>query len=454
MKKLLTVLIALLYVVCIIGCGQSTVIPGNTIDHTADTTVETTIETTAETTVETTVETTAPPETEPPETQEPAKPDKQPVQQYEEPTGADAWVANCKDHIKLRKTPGGEVIAKIKKGGVMKLLGWNHKYAKVNYKGTVGYVLANYIKPKETGYFGDWMDVVELTNVYSYDEMVKDMAALAAQYPEIVTVSSIGSSELGRDIPVICIGNPEAEHHVLLQGAIHAREHLTAWLLMAMSEYWLDNDTEELAGVCYHIVPMSNPDGVILSQTQKLTENQQKIYLNDKENGRTSLGTSKYAAKWKSNGIGIDLNHNFPSGWEDIEACNEPSSEAYKGTEPFSAAETAALRDYTLSHDFDVTISYHATGSIIYYEYGNKEPVNSLSKSLGKAVNKVTGYSLIDSKSVGGAGFKDWAMDELGIPSLTIEIGIEACPLAEREIYSIFARNRLVLPAIAEWLQK
>lgn len=45
-------------------------------------------------------------------------------------------------------------------------------------------------------------------------------------------------------------------------------------------------------------------------------------------------------------------------------------------------------------------------------------------------------------------------VDELEIPSVTVEIGCQDSPLAEREMYSIFARNYRVLPAIARWLQE
>lgn len=43
-------------------------------------------------------------------------------------------------------------------------------------------------------------------------------------------------------------------------------------------------------------------------------------------------------------------------------------------------------------------------------------------------------------------------MAELDIPSVTVEIGCEAAPLAERELYSVFVRNRTVPDAIARWL--
>jgi hypothetical protein len=149
----------------------------------------------------------------------------------------------------------------------------------------------------------------------------------------------------------------------------------------------------------------------------------------------------------------VDPNKNFPAGWELIDDRSEPSSEQYQGTEPFSAAEAAALRDYTLKYDFDTTISYHATGSFIFWKYGWKEPVNTQSHSLAEAVSVVTGYPPIGNDGIDGAGYKDWAMNTLEIPSLTIEVGCEDTPLPEREMYSIFARNYRILPAIARWLQ-
>jgi g-D-glutamyl-meso-diaminopimelate peptidase len=101
----------------------------------------------------------------------------------------------------------------------------------------------------------------------------------------------------------------------------------------------------------------------------------------------------------------------------------------------------------------DATISYHSTGSIIYYEYGNKKGVNAASKSLGQSVLAVTGYPLIGQGGLDAGGYKDWCMDVLEIPSLTIEIGVNGAPVPEREIYSLFVRNLRVMPAIARWVQ-
>ena len=376
-----------------------------------------------------------------------------PVDEYFNPAIPTLWSANCNAYISLRDAPGGAVIAEIPKGAAVELQSWEGKYAEVTYRGMEGYVLTNYIMPEDASYFAETLDTVVPTNVYSYEQMMKDMDTLRNQYPDEVTVSSIGTTELGRDIPVIRLGDLNARYHVLLQGAIHGREHLTAWLLMATADYWLDHGILGYSDVCYHMIPMTNPDGVIISQTGLLNDAQYEIYLSDKENGYTTRSESSYAERWKANGEGIDINRNFPAGWELIHDRPGPSSQKYQGSKPFSAAEAVALRDYTLKFAFDATVSYHATGSLIYYSYGDQEPVNTKSKSLAKAVREISGYDLASSNGIDGAGYKDWVMEQLGIPSLTIEIGCEEAALAQREIYSIFARNYRVLPAVARWLQ-
>lgn len=379
----------------------------------------------------------------------------QPVKDSLRSDSSSIWIANCNEYISLRNDAGGsEIIAKIPAGGQMTLLGWYEKYALVEYGDMTGYVLSSYIMPEDTDSISDSLSTVNETHLYSYDQMISDIEALTSKYPGTTSSEIIGYSEMDRAIPVLCIGNPKADHHVLLQAAIHGREHMTAWLLMAIADYCLTNDSLENENVCYHIIPMSNPDGVIISQSGVLSEAQQSIYRSDKEHGYTAANQSRYATLWKANGLGVDINRNFPSGREDTAMRNTPSSQQYGGSEPFSSAEAAALRDYTLKYPFDATISYHANGSIIYYEFGNNREANDQSKSLAYSVKGCTGYPLYGSNGVEGAGYKDWAIDELQIPSVTIEIGCGSAPLTEQEIYSIFYRNIDVIPAIASWINR
>jgi len=425
-----------------------------------------TIPTTQSTEISTLPTQTAPVQTQPtiaPSTQPTAAPTQAPtIQPTEPPTTAPTqptvppdpdtlWTPNCQEYIYLRKSPGGEVIDTVPVNATLVLRKWVEKCALVTYNGVQGYVSANYIKPAEGNQLIGHLQVVQLTEVYSYQQMLTDMAALQILYPDRVQLSGIGFSELGRDIPVMRIGDPNAKYHILMQGAIHGREHFTACLLMALADSALSQGIPE--DVCYHIIPMSNPDGVIISQTGELNSTQMQIYQNDLAAGYTTATVSEYARQWKANGLGVDLNRNFSAGWEDSLERTAPSSEKYRGSEAFSAAESRALRDYTRQYAFSATLSFHSSGSVLYYQYGNKQPVNQQSYSLALAAQATTGYIPVFTDGTSGAGYKDWAMDALGIPSLTVEIGNNISPLENRDIYNTFARCENLLPAIYSWLK-
>ena len=375
----------------------------------------------------------------------------QPPRVYTTPTLPTAWQANCDEYLYLRKEPRvSQILQTLKPGDPITLLGWDGIYAHVRSGDTEGYVLSQYIKPAEALWSA--LQVVSPTATYTYDQMTYDINRLCGLYPESCSQTVIGASELGKEIPALLIGNPNAKNHVLLHGGIHGREHMTSWLLMAMADCWLSNNLDLMSDVCYHLIPMVNPDGVAISQTETLSETQTEIYQRDRARKYTSDSKTKYARLWKANGLGVDLNRSFSAGWEYLNGPTSPSSQRYAGTEPFSAAEAKALRDYTLRYPFGATVSYHAYGSIIYYEYGNRQPANDQSLELALVANTVTGYRPEGSLGVQGGGYKDWAIQELGIPSLTIEIGCQKTPLPERELYSIFYRNLSLLPAIAQWL--
>lgn len=377
-----------------------------------------------------------------------------PVPQREDMAEPQIWMPNCEEYITLRKNTSGEFLDKIPVGKQFELLDWTGAYAEVEYEGKRGYVLSSYIQPASENYLQSCLDLVRPSAVYSYTEMKKDLEQFSDKYPGCVELDAIGISELGKEIPVLRIGDADAEYHVLLQGAIHGREHMTAWLLVALADYWMEQGYEKYPQVCFHVIPMVNPDGVAVSQTQMLNEYQKSLYSADLREGYTDDTEPEYAALWKANGLGVDLNRNFPAGWELAEERTEPSSMMFRGEEPFSAAESAALRDYTLLHRFDATVSYHASGCVIYWEYGSSQPVNDESYDLALRLQTVTGYLPEGSEGIDGAGYKDWVMDDLGIPSVTVEIGCGPAPLEERELYAAFARNAGVFEAIAKWLVK
>lgn len=371
-----------------------------------------------------------------------------------------AFTVVCQTHVNLRAAPSSQadLVAEVNSGEQVEVLSYAERYTEVKLlsTGQTGYIIGGYLKPND--------DVLGLLVVtapfagsdetpfnYTYERMQADIAALAEAYPDKVTVESAGKSVEKRELTVLVLGDVNAKHHVFVQGAIHAREHMTALVCMALAEKWLAEGLPH-PDVCFHVLPMANPDGVTINQELKFNKKTQKIYLNDGETGRSTLTGDLYLKEWKANANGVDLNRNFDARWDKVATCPDPSYSDYRGEKIESEPETQALVAYTKQYDFDVTISYHATGSMIYWEFGANSPVNEASLSLAEAIGAVSAYKLENDDGTSFGGYKDWASYKLNIPSLTIEIGTRAAPLPENEFYNVWLRNRDVFSATAQWV--
>ena len=79
--------------------------------------------------------------------------------------------------------------------------------------------------------------VVKTVEKYSFEQMEADIQALQQRYgTSHMQVTSIGTSADGRKIYDIIVGNPNAGKHILIQGAIHAREYANPLLMMKQIE--------------------------------------------------------------------------------------------------------------------------------------------------------------------------------------------------------------------------
>lgn len=293
--------------------------------------------------------------------------------------------------------------------------------------------------------------IVQPAEQYTYAQLCEDLQALQQRYPNTLRVGSAGVSREGRELFAAVAGAPGAKRHILIQAGIHGREHMTALLTMMQLESLLCRGVPP--GFNFHIVPMTNPDGVHISQTGTGSAVVDAIYRSDVNAGYAQPPKREALRSWKANAAGVDLNRNFDAGWERIDTRLSPSGANYRGPAPESEPETRALRDYTLRFPFSATISYHATGSEIYYAFGKNNAVNQAGLCLAKAVNACTRYELKPDSGVSSGGFKDWAIEKRGIPSLTIEIGEGETPLTIREYRDIYARNKHVPRAVAKWVR-
>ncbi len=308
-------------------------------------------------------------------------------------------------------------------------------------------------------------DIVDTSKEpYLYEELCEDVRLLAYAYPEIVSVSWEGESADGRAIPAVLFGNPDAEQTVFIQAAIHGREHLTALLVMEQLEtYAKEYDTGSYNGVTYRdifsevallVVPMANPDGVSVSQIGPgAIRSEQLRALVESFYERDGAGVTKeyFYRRYKANARGVDLNRNFAYGWEEYGGAKSPAADRYKGEFAGSEPETKLLMELTKSRNTAVSLSYHATGSVLYWDFGQKGALREACLSFVETVHDLTGYRIVyaSSDKQDEAGYCEWAVGIEGIPEVTIEIGTVAAPLPIDEFAGVWKKNKEVPAAIA-----
>jgi len=296
------------------------------------------------------------------------------------------------------------------------------------------------------------------TTLYSYQKMENDLQLLAGYYPQYMTLDTAGVTAAGRNLYVIYFGNQNASRQIFICAATHAREYMTAQLVMKQLEYYCAhyedgsyNGTayrDIFENTCFVIVPMVNPDGVSISQfgeeglnREDLRQNLRAIYESDKNGGYTDEAYDTYLTRWKANGMGVDLNRNYSPGWESVTDRTAPSSGLYKGTQPGSEAESQALMNIVdgLSNPL-LAISYHSYGSLVYWQYGQAEPLWSKNQQLAAHVEALTTYYQAGYSNE--AGFSNWCVNVKGIPSVTIETGLVPTPLPLDQFELLWSQNK------------
>ena len=307
------------------------------------------------------------------------------------------------------------------------------------------------------------------SSLYTYGEFQRDMAALQNNAGTALRVDEIGQTVDGNKLYDFRVGNPAAERHLLVFGGIHAREYITAQLVMRQLVQLLSDQStngsyeniavrELLSNTEIHFIPMANPDGISISQlgleglhTEAVRETVRQIAAKD---GKAL--TESYLRQWKSNANGVDLNRNFDARWESYnDHLGHASADHYKGTAPECELESKALADLTRQFQFDATLSYHTQGEVIYWNFGQEGELKNMSLLLANRVSELTGYRLDGNfQALDTAGYKDWAISKLGIPSLTIEAGHGGNPVDPAQMDAIWRENRDVVPMILKLLKE
>lgn len=235
--------------------------------------------------------------------------------------------------------------------------------------------------------------------MYGYNELINDIKGLAVP---------IGRSLLDRSIYAIRSG----VGGILIQGAIHAREHITAYITAQMALY--NARYHILRNACF--IPLVNPDGVELS-----IRGLDSVPDEYRANLLKINGNSDDFSYWKANARGVDLNLNFNADWGKGKGnLTYPAPQGYIGEYPESEPESKTLIK-VLNEGFCFTLSFHAKGEELYYGYGDFDPNPILTAKISNAL----GYPA--KKTMGSTGgFKDRCVLINKIPSYTIEFGNDA----------------------------
>lgn len=204
---------------------------------------------------------------------------------------------------------------------------------------------------------------------YTYAEMVTKISYLFDNYPGIVDTFSIGRSLENRDIWCVKISDnvqtDENEAEVMYNALQHCREAISGTSQIFFMQYLVENyatnaKVQQLVNNReIFIIPCANPDGYVYNQTTNPGGG------GNWRKNRRPLGGGEF---------GVDMNRNYNADWGD---CNPPvagtvancgngsptsGNSTYWGTAAFSEPETRAIRDFTASRNFRMSIDQHSEG--------------------------------------------------------------------------------------------
>ena len=262
----------------------------------------------------------------------------------------------------------------------------------------------------------------------SYQQTCDFLKQCVKNYPDLVTIQSIGKTWEDRDIMLATISlnveNADLKPAMLYTGTIHAREWIGNELAVSFIDYLLKNYNtnpkilKTLTKNTLYIVPCLNPDGFEYSRTQ---------YSFWRKNRRDN-GDGTY---------GVDLNRNFSIGYQ---KSKDTSSNVYSGPKPFSEPETAAMKAFVDGKDnITIALDYHSQGNVFFpaHKFNHEEEIegtdlNTLCANMNYEISKVTGrkYGIHrgkpPTKLISGSGREYYY--SRGIIAVVVEVGTRNIP--------------------------
>lgn len=283
------------------------------------------------------------------------------------------------------------------------------------------------------------------TSEYDYIQLRAAIYAIKGRYPS-AEFGSIGKSVMGKELYYLKIG--KGSSIVLYTAAFHGMERITSVLMLRFAERLLRaiDDDDEISGIKARramigrslvIVPRVNPDGCDIALKGIGGCGYHAAKIHNWCSGDFSV--------WNANARGVDINHNFNAGWNELQKMEKnagiygPAPTRYGGPSSESEPETCALTNLCRKNNICHVLAFHSQGEEIYWRYGEHTPDKG--KKMAEIFAASTGYALeapIGLASHGG--FKDWFIEEFHKPGFTIEVGKGKNPLDCRRLDEIYNR--------------
>jgi len=252
------------------------------------------------------------------------------------------------------------------------------------------------------------------------------MDAFAAAFPAICQVVDLtalyGTTPTwqGRHIKAVRIsdnvGVDEDEPTVLIVSCHHCRELVSPVIALEAISNLLTlygSDPQVTAAVDGHeiwIAPVWNPDGYnFVFTADNLWRKNRHMF---------------------PNGVGVDLNRNYAFGWSSSCAgSTNVNSNTYKGTSPFSEAESSTMRAFAQDRNFSKVIDYHSSGREVLWGYACAfNPLSGYLKSLAIDLSTASGYGGQERPPTAHGEHFEWEASNLGSLSFLIETALQFQP--------------------------
>lgn len=230
-----------------------------------------------------------------------------------------------------------------------------------------------------------------------------ELATAATNHPTIAAVLDIaatygpGATFEGRPIPAIRISDnvltDEDEPAVLFVSAHHCREIVTPELALELVATLLSgygSDPAITAAVDDHeiwIIPVLNPDGLeYVWNVNNLWRKNRKPHT--------------------SGSVGVDLNRNYPFGWDfSCGGSTNSGSQTYRGTHPASEEEVLSLLGLSRARRFAKVIDFHSYAEEVRRGYQcatMPAPIDQVSLDEAAPLAAAANYQVAPSCCLGG----------------------------------------------------